>query len=317
MPSSTGEAAAELTAAVVVGELRERAQATIDAVGAQSAAARIELVVVDSGPEDAPDLATPHGLPATYVRVPHGGGYAAGRAEAARRASTPVVAYVEDHAVPEPEWAEAVIDAHEDPWAAVGYAFTNANPETYGSRVAHMADYGLWAHPAPHGPLRLLPGNNVSYKRDALLAFGDRLDGLMAVDFNVQDELRAQGHGTYLESRALVAHENFERVTELWGANFAYCRLMAMNRALGWSRARRLAYAAAVPVAVPVMKLARLLRSLRGRRALWGAAAAALPGAIGTYVWSSAGEALGYLGGDLERAERAFGHWELDRRRKG
>lgn len=309
--------APELTAAVVVGDLRERAQSTIDAVGAQTAAARIELVVVDSGPEDAPDLATPRGLPATYVRVPHGGDYAAGRAEAARRASTPVVAYVEDHAVPDPAWAEAVIEAHEGPWAVVGYAFTNANPESYGSRVSHMADYGPWAHPGPHGPLRLLPGNNVSYKRDALLAFGDRLEGLLVVDFNVQDELRAQGRGTYSESRALVAHENFERVADLCGANFAYCRLMAMNRALGWSRARRLAYAAAVPVAVPVMKLARLLRSLRGRRALWGGAVVTLPGVIATFVWSSAGEALGYLGGDLGRAEREFAHWELDRRRTG
>jgi hypothetical protein len=301
-----------MSAAVVVGNQRERAQITIDALGSQTAAERIEVVVVDIGPEDAPDLPTPPGMPATYVRMAGARGFAAARAEAARRASTPVVAYLEDHAVPDVGWAAAVSRAHEGPWAAVGYAFTNANPESFGSRVSYIADYGPWAHPAPHGPLRLLPGNNVAYKRAALLSLGERLDDLLVVDFNVQHELRSQGRETYLESGALVAHENFARVTELFAANYSYTRLMAMNRAAGWSLGRRLGYAALVPVAVPGMKLARLLRSLRGRRQLWGSVALALPFVLANYAWSSIGEARGYLGGDLARAESAFAHWELD-----
>jgi hypothetical protein len=305
-----------MSAALVVGDLRERAQATVDAFGSQTAAERIEVVVIDTGPEDLPDLTTPEGMPATYVRMPESGGYAAARAEAARRASTPVVAYVEDHATPDAGWAEAVIDAHSGPWAAVGYGFTNANPEAFWSRVAHLADYGPWAHPAPHGPLRLLPGNNVSYKREALLSLGDRLDELLVVDFNVQDELRAQGRETYSESRALVAHENFTYGGGLLAANYSYCRLMAMNRSLGWSRGRRMAYAVAVPLTVPALKLARLLRSLRGRRQLWGGVAVTLPFLIATFTWSAVGEALGYLGGDRARAESAFARWELDNPRR-
>ncbi len=303
---------ATLSAAVVVGDLRERAQRTLDALGAQTAAESMEVVVVDIGPADAPDLPTPAGMPVTYVRMPAGGSFAAARGEAARRASTPVVAYLEDHAVPDRRWAAAVARAHEGPWAAVGYAFTNANPESFGSRVSHIADYGPWAYPAPHGPLRLLPGNNVAYKREALLSLGDRLDDLLVVDFNVQDELRSQGLGTYLESGALVAHENFTRVTELYAANYSYTRLMAMTRAAGWSRARRMAYGLLVPVAVPAMKLARLLRSLRGRRRLWGTVALVLPFVVANYAWSSIGEARGYLGGDRSRAESAFARWELD-----
>ncbi len=301
-----------LSAAVVVGDLRERAQRTLDALGAQTAAEAMEVVVVDIGPADAPDLATSAGMPVTYVRKPAGASFAAARGEAARRASTPVVAYLEDHAVPDRDWAAAVARAHEGPWAAVGYAFTNANPESFGSRVSHIADYGPWAHPAPHGPLRLLPGNNVAYKREALLSLGDRLNDLLVVDFNVQDELRSQGLGTYLESDAIVAHENFTRVTELYAANYSYTRLMAMKRAATWSRGRRVAYALLVPVAVPAMKLARLLRSLRGRRRLWGSVAVVLPFVVANYAWSSIGEALGYLGGDRRRAESAFARWELD-----
>ena len=301
-----------ISAAVVVGDLRERAQRTLDALATQTAADRMEIVVMDMGPDDAPDLRTPDGMPATYVRMDGEARLAEARGEAARRASTPVVAFVEDHAVPDREWAAAVVRAHEGPWAAVGYGFTNANPETFGSRVSYIADYGPWAHPAPHGPLRLLPGNNVSYKREALLSLGDRLDDLLVVDFNLQDELRSQGLGTYLESSALVAHENFTRVTELFAANYSYTRLMAMKRAADWSWGRRMAYALLVPVAVPAMKLTHLLGGLRGRRRLWGQVAVALPLVVANFAWSSIGEARGYLGGDREQAERAFARWKLD-----
>src|SRR5437868_5149876 len=44
------------------------------------------------------------------------------RAAAIRAASGPVVALAEDHAFPEPDWAEVLIRAHRQPWAAVGPA---------------------------------------------------------------------------------------------------------------------------------------------------------------------------------------------------
>src|SRR5580704_3232009 len=55
-----------------------------------------------------------------------------GRANAAgvRHARAPLVALAEDHCFPEPGWAQALINAHQGPWAVVGPVVRNANPAT-------------------------------------------------------------------------------------------------------------------------------------------------------------------------------------------
>ena len=83
LDGAAGMSERAMSAAVVVGDLRERAQRTIDALGSQTAADMTELVVVDIGPADLPALSTPEDLPATYIRMPGSANYASARAEAA------------------------------------------------------------------------------------------------------------------------------------------------------------------------------------------------------------------------------------------
>lgn len=53
------------------------------------------------------------------------------RAAGIRQANAPVVAFVEDHSYPDPDWAERLIEAHRKLWAAVGpVMMVNANPAT-------------------------------------------------------------------------------------------------------------------------------------------------------------------------------------------
>jgi hypothetical protein len=307
-------AAPELTVAVVVGGLRHRAQKVIDAVALQTAAERIELVVVDIAPESAGELRLPGNVASSHLALA-GHSLAHARGEAVRGANAPMVAFLEDHAVPEPEWAQAIIDVSGEGYAAVGYAFTNGNPRTWMSRGGLMANYAAWAHPARRGEAKLLPGNNVAYDRAALLALGDRLDGLLVVDFNLHTELRRRGGRLFLEARAIASHENFETVNGEIGANFSYCRLMAIERARGWSLARRLFFAAATIPAVPVMKTARLLRGLRGRRELWWQVASTMPVILAVYMSSVLGEARGYLESDASAVGDDFVYWELESER--
>ncbi len=308
-----------LSAAVVVGAQRRRAQRVIDAVRIQTAAGSIELVVVDCAAEGASPLRVPAEVPTTVIALPGCTSLSLARAEAVRRAQTGLVAFLEDHCYPSPGWAEALLDAHRRPWAAVGYAFANANPESYVARACQMSDYGLWTHPARGGPARLLPGNNVSYRRDLLLSLGDELDRLLIVDFNLQDTLRRQGHELAIEPRALVYHENFNAVADLGRASYAYCRLMAINRARHgeWGAARRFGYAATVPFAVPLLKLGRLAYSLRGRPSLVPVAASALPVVLAVGAWSAVGEARGYLERTGDEADADFTRWELEATRAG
>lgn len=125
----------------------------------------MEIVVVDLAGEDAAPLAAPRDAPVEILRLPGVQEWAVARRAGLERTTGPVVAFVEEHCFTEPGWAQALIEAHKGPWASVGYGFRNANPQSYVSRSAMLADHGLWLDPVPRGSVQFLPGNNVSYKR--------------------------------------------------------------------------------------------------------------------------------------------------------
>jgi hypothetical protein len=309
--------AIELSVVLVVGPCRPRAQRVLDALGAQTARDLMELVVVDLAPSAEP-LRMPEGIPARRIERAGLERWGPARGDGLRAACADVVAFIEDHCYPDAGWADAVLAAHRGPWAGVGYAFTNANPETYVSRASVIARYGPFAHPARRGEAPTVSGNNVSYKRDVLMALGDDLDDLLAIDFNVQQRLRRQGHRFFVEARALAAHENYERVAPDGRTGRAYCRLLAAERVRSerWGRPRRLLYGIGAPLGAPAIRLARLTRGLRGRRPLWRDFVLGLPAIATMYLWDASGEAAGYLRG-YGSAPREALRWELEELRAG
>jgi hypothetical protein len=307
----TGEP--RLSVIMVVGECRDRAQHALDRLCAQTALDALQIVVVDVAPREARALEAPADAPVEIVAAHGVDNWAEARRAGLERTTAPVVAFVEEHCFTEPGWAAALIEAHEGPWASVGYGFRNANPGSYVSRAAMLTDYGLWLDPVPRGPTSFLPGNNVSYKREAFLSLGDRLDYALATDFVAHETFRERGLPMFLESRALARHMNFPTFWETGYTNYVWCRAMAAQRAqaAGWSPLRRVLQAAVTPASAPVYRIARLARTLGPRRPLWGSFATALPVLVGVGLWAGLGEAAGYLVGS-GTSERQLKRWELD-----
>ena len=306
-----------LTAALVAGPRRSRAQRVLDALGRQTARDAIEIAVIDAGPADAPPLRPPEGVACDYLRRPGERSWTRLRYELVHLTWAPVFALIEDHCYPLPGWAEALIERHREPWAAVAYAFTNANPVNYVARASMVCDYGLWMHPVKDTRPRVLPGNNVSYKRETLLSFGDAIATLLSPDFALQEKLRQMGAPMCVEPRALAAHENFESLTDLLGANHNYSRAVGARRALtqGWGRPRRWFYGLATPIGSPLIRMLRLFVSLRGRSSITRQVLAAFPVYALAYSWSAIGEAAGYLFGE-KRADDDLFECELARVRR-
>lgn len=305
------DVAPKLSAIVVVGPRRERSQRALDSLCAQTAIASMQIVVLDLVDDGTPRLTYAAQAPVTYVTDAKHDTLASGRHAAFRHATAPVVAFIEDHAVARREWAEALIKAHEGPWPAIGYAFENVNPETYLSRSCMVNDYGRWMTPARRGEVSFLPGHNVSYKRDALLAFGDALPSLLTPDFLLHRALRAKGGRLYLEPAAIVGHENFTRVGDAIGAHFTYLRMLAGVRArVGqWSWARRMVYGLGVLPAAPVISWWRLYGGLRGRAPLVPVFLAAIPVGVPLFICAAVGESLGYLFGEGSSG-KDMSYWE-------
>ncbi len=301
-----------LTVVVAIGPLRARGRRCVQALLAQTAVDDLEVIAVDVAPEGTPPLEVEEGR-VQIVRRP-GGGWGETRSIGVRRAEGDIVAFIEDHCVPDREWARALLRAYDQPWDGVGYAFRNANPGSYLSEASLFTDYGRWLEPADGGATKYLPSNNVSYRRDVLLGLEDKLATVFALDFNLHEELHRRGRRLAIEPGAVVAHENFERLFDLMRANHDFCRLMAANRvrAGSWGRPRRTFYGAAAPVAAPALKLARLVASLRGR-GLWRTFARTSPVILMAFSWAGVGEGVGYLTG--RGSDRAMLHWEVVARR--
>jgi hypothetical protein len=257
----TGPPTPELTTVVVTPHRFQQLRRTVRHLRQQSAAARMELVVVapresaihdhhdgeldgfaavkvvEAGPIPNVDKASAHGIHA---------------------ATAPAVALVEDHAFCQPGWAEAIIDAHRGPEEVIGSVILNGNPDRMLSWVNLLVAYGPWTDGTLAGSIDCLPGHNITYKRDVLLSYGDRLPERLGRDGGLLDDLAGAGARFQLRPDAQIAHVNPSILSATTDLRFNAGRLYGHMRATSedWSLAKRALYIAGGP-AIPLVRLRR------------------------------------------------------------
>lgn len=299
---------------VIVTDRYASIRSWMASLAAQTLADRIELVIVTPDPDSVPAdsetvsrLGTVKVIPAAELRS-----LSPARARGIRASSAPIVALAENHAFPDPGWAEALLESHEGPWTAVGPGITNANPRRALSWADLMLDYGPWLEPDEGREMVDLPGHNSSYKRAALAQFDGRLEQLLEGEYVLHQEMRKRAMRLWMEPRARIAHLNVTLPSAWLGQRLAAGRRFAAARARGWNPVRRLAYAAGTPL-IPLIRLWRLLpvwRRCTRRHDLPGALLLAL---LVSLAISAIGELLGYLtgsGGSIEHLAQMELHRE-------
>jgi len=304
--------APELSAVVVVGELRERAGDCLRSLLDQGLGGRLEVVLADVAGPEAPPVPGSEAPEVRVLALAPGTTFPRARACAVRAARGAVVAFLEEHTVALPGFGEALVRAHAGPYAGVGPAVVNANPGVGKSDIAGLLAYGYFYPPCGRAEVGFLPGHNASFKRDALLALGDDLDRLLGSDLVLQARLLRLGHRLLLEPAAVFAHRNEVTLRSralgifLWYRNYAVLRA-AEGR---WSAARRALYVAATPV-LPLYFLGHFIRYVaRRRRAHLGLLLRNVPYVLASMLAGAAGQALGLLLGAGD-AEARFSRFEL------
>jgi GT2 family glycosyltransferase len=228
-----------------------------------------------------------------------------------RQASAPVVAFVEEHSYPDPSWAEALIEAHRQPWAAVGPVVRNANPGSLVSWADFLIAYGPWMDPSPTGVVDFLPGHNSSYKRTILLDYGPELEAMLESESVLHWDLQAKGYQLYLEPAAKISHLNFGLLSSWIPAQFHNGRLFAATRARRWSPLQRLFYTGGAPL-IPVVRFRRALQQLRRSDRRRNLPPGVLLTLILGLVVSAVGEMMGYALGAGD-AKQKLSNFEFHR----
>lgn len=283
----------------------EELETTLLHVRRQTIAQELELLVVTPSVQrlgELPvDLSGLHSV--RVIEAPGVVSVATGNAAGVRAATSPVVVFTEDHAFPEPGWAEALLGAYDGSVAAAGPAVANANPATTASWVDFVMGYVHWMEPCPGGEAPFLPGHNSSYRRDVLLARDATLDADLESETVLHLRLAAGGARLVVAPAARISHVNVSRWGPKLAGSYHHGRLFAARRAERWTRSRRIAFTVASP-AIPLVRFVRTLRLLspaeRRRRVPW----LAVPGLLVGLVADAAGQALGYASGPGSSSEQ-------------
>lgn len=305
----------DISAILITPRSYETIRKTAEHLHAQDIRDRIEIVIgVPTEEGLAPDREVLDGFWGWQV-VEVGEIDNLGPVEAAcmRAARGAVVVYVEEHSYPQPGWAEALVAAHAGPWAAVGPAVTNANPDSAVSWTALFLDFTEFCAPREPGPMNSLANHQTSYKRDLLLAYGPRLDRFLENESTLQRDLVGKGHRLYHEPAARTNHVNVSRFGEFVSTQFIHCREFGDNRAVlgGWSWRRRLLYVAGSPL-IPVLRGTRVLRQIRRSRLRPKLVLRMLPSMLLGLASAAAGEVTGYVFGKGDSSQRRV-TFELER----
>lgn len=285
----------------------------IASLGRQRLAGVMELVIVAENPDDGlpPALTAPFGS-VTIVERRQWTTMNEARVAGVWQATAPVLVFCEDHCFPAPGWADALLAAHQEPWAAVGVAFLNANPATRVSWANLSVEYGPWLHPVREGACAHVPGHNSSYKRSILLDYGDRLSEMLEAESVMHWDLRRRGLAVAMAPAARTRHENFSRFGPSVRLRFCVGRVFGASRAMGWPWWRRAAFAAGT-VGLPLVRTWRALRDIRRTNDTRPRAGLGLV-IVALLIFDAAGEAVGYLIGVGDQARR-LSRIDHDRRR--
>jgi GT2 family glycosyltransferase len=288
----------DMSVIIATPDYYETIRKTIKHLRAQTVRGQLEIVIVvpsaDTLSLDESELKDFHQF--RVVEVGAITSIAWANAAGVRQATAPVVVLAEDHAFPAPGWAEALIAAHRQPWAAVGPAVRNANPKSLVSWADLLIAYVPWLVPAEAGVIDHLPGHNSSYKRAILLDYGPDLEAMMQAESVLHWDLRAKGYLLYLEPAATIAHMNLERLSSWIPAQLYSGRVFAAARARHWSLLQRFLYAGSAPL-IPVVRFLRIWGQLHRSSQQRSLPLGVLPILLLGLIVSAAGEMMGYAFG--------------------
>lgn len=303
----------DISVVLVVGNQRARGELCLRNLLDQDGIQRAEIVLIDLGSQGSPPMRGSDSPFVRLVRKDRVEPFGELRAEGARLARGRLVGYIEEHCFAQPGWLTAAFKYLEGRWAAIGGEMHTANPGIGISDAIAFMNYTAWRPPARAGESELLPGQNVFYRRDVLLSFGESLGALLQNEAVLQWELAKSGHLLGIDPDLKFAHANETTLRSICRGYYLWHRCFGESRAefAGMSLAKRWLRAGATP-AVPLVRAGRMLRYLSAHRPyeVWPFLRQ-LPVVLITQSFAALGTAVGLLLGK-GGAELAFSIYETD-----
>jgi hypothetical protein len=127
-----------------------------------------------------------------------------------------------------------------------------------------VLNFGANMHPTAPRSVASTPWHNTSYKRDLLIAYGERLEHMLEAEIRLHADLARNGRQLFLAANTCASHVNISRFRSYLLAQLFGGRLYgaARSEAEGWSGARRLLYASTLPL-IPLRRARHIIRDAK------------------------------------------------------
>lgn len=227
------------------------------------------------------------------------------RVKGIMESEAPVVVITEDHCFPAPGWAEALVEAHKGPWAAVGPAIGLVNRHCMKSWANYFIQYAPWMRPTEGGVADDIPGHNSSYKKNILMQYGDELESMMDFEYVLHKDLQKKGFQIYLEAKAEAYHLFMTLNKPFFLEHFSIGQLLAASRARNFSLLKRLLLLITAPL-LPLVRTGRIIRQIRKQGWQGQLIPGILPWLLSGLAVSAAGELMGYAFGRGRSQQRTI-----------
>lgn len=276
---------------------------TLDSLERLPERERLEVVVVAT---EALDPVFQQSLEQRQVKVVYDGRLSESiprlRHRGIRASTAPIVAIIEDHVAVESGWARTILQKMDDrSVSAVGGRVESGRGGWLNTGV-FLADYARYIGPVAEGPYADLPGNNVAYRREALLEYADALaDGKW--ESWVNEALAAAGHRMISTNDMVVSHIKGFSLDEVITQRWHFARAYAGMRNADLGLAKRAVYGAGSTI-LPLLLTWRATRLFLAKNVSKLTIVATWPLVAGYMTIGAAGECVGYLFGPGRSLQR-------------
>lgn len=281
---------------VVVSVFSERAlENCLDSIFANENQDEVEIIVADCCADESVARLTEEYPNVCFLHFSEKAGIPVLSAAGIKQAAGEIIALTDASCVVDSNWITAILAAHQATSLIIGGAVEMSEQMKLVDLAAYFCEYGQFMPPLNSGAARVLPGNNISFKRSALEIGREYVEPEFWKTFWCQ-KLQSAGVELIADSSILVRYAKEFKLVAFLVCRFHHGRCFAGMRA-GKMPIFKRAFFAAGSISLPAIFLYRTVAAVLGKKRFLKELLLSLPFVVLAIVFWSLGETCGYLAG--------------------
>jgi len=265
-PAPSGSAA---RLAIVIPSYNSKAfiAQCLESLEAQAKASAVEVIIVDSSPEDIAPYVTPRFPFVRVLHLPRQTYPGTARTIGIQASHAPIIAFTDTDCRVDAKWVQNILKAHANGTQVAGGPVCNGTPWHPVGTAEYLLEFSELIPRHEAGPVRFIPTCNISFRRQVFDRVGKLQDSIKGSDALFARQLNLLGEKIHFDPAIRIWHTNRKSLKK-YLINQYHCgkggaEVRRVEKQLGAILVRLPFLIPLIPVARTLLISARLLRHNR------------------------------------------------------